>query len=320
MDTPQLVTVFGGSGFVGTQLVQALARAGHRVRVAVRRPDLAGHLRPLGAVGQIQLVQANVRDTASVAAAVRGAGVVVNLAATGHEHGKQRFRAINVAGARRVAEAARAAGAGRLVHMSVLGADAASPSAFARSRALGEAEVQQAFPGAVICRPAVIFGAGDTFFNRLGWLARTLPVMPVFSGKTRLQPVYVGDVAEALSAAVRGEAKPGRVYELGGPDVETYRALVERVLAAANRRRPILALPGAIGTLVALPLGVLPRPLVTPDQLRLLSVDTVVSAEAVNDKRTLAGLGIGAPRPLEAVLPFYLWRFSPNGQFDRQTA
>ncbi len=319
MDTPQLVTVFGGSGFVGTQLVQALARAGHRVRVAVRRPDLAGHLRPLGAVGQIQLVQANVRDGASVAAAVRGAGVVVDLAAAGLERGKQRFRAINVAGARRVAEAAKEAGATRLVHMSVLGADAAAPSAFARSRALGEAEVQQAFPGAIIFRPSVIFGIGDDFFNRLGWLARVLPVMPVFSGGSRLQPVYVGDVAEALAAAVAGAARPGRVYELGGPEVETYRALVERVLKGSNRRRPILELPGFVGTLVALPLGLLPRPLVTGDQLRQLSVDTVVSAEAVKDRRTLAGLGI-APRPLEAVLPFYLWRFSPNGQFDRQTA
>ncbi len=319
MDDPELVTIFGGSGFVGTQLVQVLARAGHRLRIAVRRPDLAGHLRPLGGVGQIQLVQANLRDTGSVTAALRGAGVVVNLAATGIERGKQRFRAINVAGAQRVAEAAGAAGVKRLVHMSVLGADPDSPSAFARSRALGEAAVRAAFADAVVLRPSIIFGVGDDFFNRLGWLARMLPVMPLFSGGTRLQPVYVGDVAEALAAAAQGGARAGRVYELGGPEIVTHRALVERVLRDTNRRNPILPLPGAVGALLALPMGLLPRPLVTRDQLRLLEADNVVSAEALKDKRTLQGLGI-APRPLEAVLPGYLWRFSPNGQFDRQTA
>jgi NADH dehydrogenase len=319
MDQPKLVTVFGGSGFVGTQVVQQLARAGYRIRVAVRRPDLAGAVRTLGTVGQIVPIQANLRNRDSVAAAVRGATVVVNLAAIGIERGKQRFRAVNVMGARHVAEAARAAGAETLIHMSVLGADETSPSLFARSRALGEAEVKAAFPGAIIFRPSLVFGVDDAFFNTLGRLARILPVMPLFSGKTQFQPVYVGDVAEAVAAAARGEVKPGRVYELGGPEVVSHRALVERVLRHANRKRPILPLPDFVGSLVALPMQLLPRPLLTGDQLRLLAVDNVVSAAASKDKRTLAGIGI-APTPLDAVLPGYLWRFSPNGQFDRQTA
>jgi NADH dehydrogenase len=319
MEHPELVTIFGGSGFVGTQLVQLLARAGYRVRVAVRRPDLAGHLRPLGAVGQVVPMQANVRNRASVLAAARGASIVVNLTAIGIERGRQRFRAVNVQGARRVAEAAKAGGAHTLVHMSVLGASETSPSLFARSRALGEQEVLSVFPSAIIFRPSIVFGVGDDFFNMLGMLARMLPVLPLFGGKTQFQPIYVGDVAEALAAAVRGEAKAGKIYELGGPDVVTHRQMVERVLAVTNRTSPILPLPNFIGSLLALPMGLLPKPLLTQDQLRLLSVDNVVAADAIKDKRTLAAFGI-VPRPLDAVLPSYLWRFSPNGQFDRQTA
>ena len=319
MSQPELVTIFGGSGFIGTQVVQLLARAGYRVRVAVRRPDLAGHLRPLGAVGQVVPVQANLRNAESVAAAVRGAAIVINLAAIGIERGKQRFQSINVTGARRVAEAASVAGVRTLVHMSVLGADEASPSFFARSRARGEAEVRAAFPSAVIVRPSIVFGPDDTFINKLGSLARLLPVMPLFHGATRLQPVYVGDVAAAIATAAEGRAKPGKVYELGGPEVLTHRELVERVLRDTNRARPILQLPAGLGALLALPMAILPRPLVTADQIRLLGADNVVSAEAIREKRTLAGLGI-VPRPLDAVLPGYLWRFSAHGQFDRQTA
>jgi NADH dehydrogenase len=319
MDHPELVTIFGGSGFVGTQVVQLLARAGYRVRVAVRRPDLAGHVKPLGGVGQVVPMQANLRNKDSVMAAVRGASVVINLASVGVEKGKQRFRAINVMGARNVAEAAKAAGAHTLVHMSILGADANSASAFARSRAMGEAEVRAAFPSAIIFRPSIVFGVGDDFFNRLGWLARMLPVMPLFGGKTKFQPVYVGDVAEAVTEAVKGNAKAGKTYELGGPDVLTHRQLVERVLRDTNRANPILPLPSVVGSILAFPMQILPRPLVTGDQIKLLKVDNVVSAEASKEKRTLAGLGIAA-RPLDAVLPSYLWRFSPNGQFDRQTA
>jgi uncharacterized protein YbjT (DUF2867 family) len=319
MNQPELVTIFGGSGFVGTQIVQVLARAGHRIRVAVRRPDLAGHLRTLGGVGQIGLMQANVRDANSVAAAVRGASIVINLAAVGVEKGKQRFNAVNVAGARRIAEAAKAAGVHTLVHMSVIGADAGSPSLFARSRQAGEGAVRAVFPSAIIMRPSVVFGPQDEFFNKLGMISRMLPVMPLFGGRTKFQPVYVGDVAEAFGKAVEGELKAGKTYELGGPDVLTNRELVERVLRNANRRNPILPLPTVVGKILAFPMGILPNPLITGEQVTLLGIDNVVSAEATKEKRTLAAMGIVA-RPLDAVLPSYLWRFSANGQFDRQTA
>jgi uncharacterized protein YbjT (DUF2867 family) len=299
--------------------VQLLARAGYRIRVAVRRPDLAGHVKPLGSVGQVVPIQANLRNKDSVLAAARGASIVINLAAIGVEKGKQRFRAINVVGARNVAEAAAATGARTLVHMSVLGADDNSPSLFARSRALGEAEVRSIFPSAVIIRPSIVFGVGDGFFNELGSLSRILPIMPLFGGKTKFQPVYVGDVAEAIVAAATGKAKPGATYELGGPDVLTHRQLLERVLAGANRSNPILPLPAGIGRLLALPMGLMPKPLLTSDRITLLGLDNVVSPEATSEGRTLAAFGI-TPRPLDAVLPSYLWRFSPNGQFDRQTA
>ena len=319
MAHPELVTIFGGSGFVGTQVVQVLARLGYRVRVAVRRPDLAGHLRPLGTVGQVVPMQANVRNADSVLAAVRGASIVINLTAIGLERGRQRFRAVNVMGAKTVAEAAKAAGATTLLHMSILGADDNSTSTFARSRALGEEAVKAAFPSAIIFRPSIVFGTGDTFFNLLGSLARALPVFPLFGGKTKFQPVYVGDVAEAFAIAAAGGAKPGRTYELGGPEVLSYRQLVERVLVETHRTNPILELPVSAGALLALPMGLLPKPLITVDQVKLLGIDNVVSAEAIKDKRTLGGLGL-TPRALDAVLSTYLWRFSRNGQFDRQTA
>jgi uncharacterized protein YbjT (DUF2867 family) len=319
MDHPGLVTIFGGSGFIGTQVVQLLARAGYRIRVAVRRPDLAGHVKPLGGVGQVVPMQANVRNKDSVLAAVRGASIVINLAAIGMEKGKQRFRAINVMGARNVAEAAAAAGVKTLIQMSVLGADDNSPSLFARSRAMGEAEVRRLFPDAIVFRPSIVFGVDDDFFNTLGSLSRVLPIMPLFGGKTKFQPVYVGDVAEAIAAAAQGKAKPGVTYELGGPDVLTHRELVERVLRDTNRSNPILPLPAGIGTLLALPMGLMPKPLLTADRVTLLGLDNVVSDAANAEQRTLAAFAI-VPRPLDAVLPSYLWRFSQNGQFDRQTA
>jgi NADH dehydrogenase len=319
MDHPELVTIFGGSGFVGTQVVQLLAKAGYRVRVAVRRPDLAGHVRPLGGVGQVVPIQANVRNKDSVLAAVKGATAVINLSAIGIEKGKQRFRAVNVMGARNVAEAAKAAGAGTLIQMSVLGADEHSPSLFARSRAMGEAEVRRIFPSAIIFRPSIIFGVGDDFFNMLGALSRVLPVMPLFGGDTKFQPVYVGDVAEAIAAAARGNAKAGTIYELGGPEILTHRSLLERVLRDTNRNNPILPLPLGIGRLLAAPMSLMPKPLLTADRVTLLGIDNVVSEAAGKEKRTLSAFGI-VPRPLDAVLPSYLWRFSPNGQFDRQTA
>lgn len=314
-----LVTIFGGSGFVGTQIVQAFARAGYRIRVAVRRPDLAGHVKPLGNVGQVVPIQANIRNLASVERAVKGAQIVVNLVGIGYEAGKQRFRAVHAMGAKNVASAAKAFGVEHLVHMSAIGADAESVSAYARTKALGEAEVLAAFPEAVILRPSIIFGKGDGFFNLLGGLAARLPVIPLFGGNTKFQPVYVGDVAQAFLAAGEGKVGPG-VYELGGPETASYRDLWVRVMRDTQRSRPLLPLPSGVAKLMALPFALLPfKPLITSDQVDLLQIDNVVSAVAEANGRTLAAFGI-TPTPMDAVLPSYLWRFMPNGQFDRQTA
>lgn len=314
-----LVTIFGGSGFVGTQIVQAFARAGYRIRVAVRRPDLAGHVKPLGNVGQVVPIQANIRNLASVERAVKGAQIVVNLVGIGYEAGKQRFRAVHTMGAKNVASAAKAFGVEHLVHMSAIGADAESVSAYARTKALGEAEVLAAFPEAVILRPSIIFGKGDGFFNLLGGLAARLPVIPLFGGNTKFQPVYVGDVAQAFLAAGEGKVGPG-VYELGGPETASYRDLWVRVMRDTQRSRPLLPLPSGVAKLMALPFALLPfKPLITSDQVDLLQIDNVVSAVAEANGRTLAAFGI-TPTPMDAVLPSYLWRFMPNGQFDRQTA
>ncbi len=314
-----LVTVFGGDGFVGTQIVQLLARKGYRIRVGVRRPDLAGHLRPLGGVGQIVPIQANVRNAESVRRAVNGAQIVINLVGIGYERGRQRFRAVNTMGARNVAEAARAAGAEHLVHMSALGADAQSRSTYARTKALGEAEVLAAFPDAVIIRPSIIFGQGDGFFNLMGFLARLFPVLPLIGGKTRFQPIYVGDVADAFAAAAEGEVKGGRVYELGGPEVLTHRELMQRILHETMRHNPLVPVSAGLAKLLALPFGLLPKPLLTSDQVDLLQTDNVVSPEAIRERRTLAAFGISAT-PMDAILPSYLWRFRKHGQFDRQPA
>jgi len=320
MDTSKLVTIFGGSGFVGTQIVQRLARAGYRVRVAVRRPDLAGHVKPLGGVGQVMPIQANVRNRESVERTIRGADMVINLVGIGQERGKQRFRAVHTMGARYIAEASAALGVRHLVHMSAIGADISSPSAYARTKALGEAEVLKAFPEAVILRPSIIFGQGDGFFNLYGRLARLFPVLPVIGAKSNFQPVYVGDVADAFVLAAEGKVKGGRVYELGGPDVLTHQALVERVLAETHRRNLVLPLPVAAGKLMALPFAILPfKPLITADQVELLAADNVVSPEAKKDQRTLAAFGI-EPTAMAGILNTYLWRFMKNGQFDRQPA
>jgi NADH dehydrogenase len=320
MDSNNLVTIFGGSGFVGTQLVQLLARAGYRIRVAVRRPDLAGHVKPLGAVGQVMPIQANVRNLESVQHAVRGAGTVINLVGIGFESGRQRFRAVHTMGARNVAEAARQAGAAVLVHMSALGADLQSPSSYARSKELGEAEVFSAFPKAIVIRPSIIFGQGDSFFNKHGSIARFLPILPVIGAKAKAQPIYVGDVAEAFVGAVEGKVKAGRIYELGGPETETQLQLVQRVLAETQRSNLLVPIPAGVGKLLALPFAILPwTPLLTADQVELLQIDNVVSEQAKKDKRTLSAFGV-QPTAMDAILESYLWRFMKNGQFDRQTA
>lgn len=318
-ETGKLVTVFGGSGFVGTQLVQELARRGYSVRVAVRRPDLAGHVRMYGFPGQVQPVQANLRYPQSVLAAARGSSVVINLVGILFEKGRQKFRAVQAMGARNVAEAAKAVGAERLIHMSAIGADAGSPSAYARSKAAGEAEALKAFPGAIIVRPSLIFGQDDNFFNLFGTLARMSPVLPVIHGETKFQPVHVGNVAEAIANLAQGAGKPGTVYELGGPEVVTMRDILERVNAETLRNRPLVPLPAGIAKPMASLAAILPRPLLTPDQVVQLGIDNVVSADAAKAKRTLLALGV-TPTTIDAVIPTYLWRFRKHGEFDRRIA
>lgn len=315
--TARLVTIFGGSGFVGRHLVRDLARAGWRVRVAVRRPDLAGFLQPLGGVGQIQAVQANLRYPATVQAAVRGADAVVNCVGILFESGRQRFGSVQAVGARHVAEAAAGSGSRRLVHLSAIGADRASPADYAQTKALGEEAVLAAFPNAVILRPSVIFGPEDDFFNRFAAMAQFAPALPLIGGgKTRFQPVFVGDVAAAIVKALDGAAQPGARYELGGPAVMSFRAILEYVLAVTGRRRPLINLPFALARFQASLLEWLPRPPLTVDQVLMLERDNLVSAEAERAGLTLAGLGIG-PTAVEAIVPQYLYRFRRHGQFDR---
>lgn len=318
---PKLVTVFGGSGFVGTQVVQQLARNGHRVRVAGRRPDLAGHVKPLGTVGQVLPIQANIRNLASIQRAVAGADIVINLVGIGYERGAQTFDSVHAEGAGLIAAASKAAGVNALVHMSALGVDtAAEVSRYAASKLAGEAAVFAAFPGAVVIRPSVLFGQGDSFFNLLGALSRFLPVLPVIGGSSRFQPAYVTDVATALVMAAEGKVKTGRIYELGGPLIETNRQLIERVQRESARKRPMLPLPTGIAKLLALPLRILPfPPLVTADQIDLLGVDNVVSDAAIKDKRSFAAFGI-EPTGMDTILPSYLYRFRKYGQFDRDNA
>jgi NADH dehydrogenase len=313
----KLVTIFGGSGFLGTQVVQALSRAGYRIRVAVRRPDLAGHVTIYGNVGQIQPIQANLRNAASVARAVAGADVVINLVGIGGERGAQTFSAVHTQGAQAVAAAAKAAKASVLVHVSALGVDRAERSAYAKSKLAGEAAVLSAFPQAVILRPSLMFGADDGFFNLMGSLTRMFPAMPLICGDTRFQPVYVGDVADAVVLAAQGKVKGGRIYELGGPQVETHKELLTRILRETARKRPLVPLSPGMARLLTLPLSILPGPsLLTKDQVELLGVDNIVSEEAIRDKRTLEGIGI-VPTSMDTILPTYMWRFRRNGQFDR---
>jgi uncharacterized protein YbjT (DUF2867 family) len=314
-----LVTVFGGSGFLGRHVVRALAQRGYRIRVAVRRPGLTGHLRPMGRVGQIHAVQANLRYPDSVAAAVRDADAVVNLVGILFESGRQRFDAVQTAGAETVARAASAVGA-PLVHVSAIGADAQAPSSYARSKAEGERLVLAAHSATTIVRPSIIFGPEDDFFNRFAALARMSPMLPlVGGGHTRMQPVFAGDVGEAIAKAVDGDTKPGAIYEFGGPDVRTFKELMEFVLATIERRRLLVPVPFALVKLQAALLQFLPKPPITPDQVELLKRDNLVSDEAKRDGRTLEGLGI-LPESMTAIVPTYLWRFRKTGQFSPHTA
>lgn len=313
----QLVTIYGGSGFVGRYVARRLAKAGWRVRVAVRRPNEAIFVRPYGTPGQVEPVGCNIRDAASVRAAMAGADAVVNCVGILVEDGRNRFDAVQAEGAARIARIAAESGVARLVHLSAIGADPGSDSAYARTKAEGEAAVLAAMPDAVILRPSVIFGTEDQFFNRFAAMACLSPVLPVVGAGTRFQPVYVDDVAAAAAKAVEG-AVPGGIYELGGPEVATFRELMGRMLAVIERRRLVVNIPFPLARLMAfgfdalqaLTLGLSVNRVLTRDQVRNLARDNVVSPGA----KGFEAFGI-VPTPMATVLPDYLWRYRPSGQF-----
>ncbi|HXP96994.1 MAG TPA: complex I NDUFA9 subunit family protein [Telmatospirillum sp.] len=320
---PRLATVFGGSGFVGRHVVQRLTSKGWRVRIAVRDPDGAAQLRPLGEVGQVVPVFADISSEASTRAAVEGAQWVFNTVGILTERGRNQFHTVHVDGARHIAVAAKAAGATALVHVSAIGADAGSPSAYARSKAAGEAAVLAAFPDARILRPSIVFGPEDDFINRFAALSSISPMLPVFvtdghlfptagtvgcplfgSGGTKFQPVYVGDVADAILAAAASPDQAGKTFELGGPRIFSLKQLLELILSTIGRHRILLPLPMAVAKFQAFFLQYLPNPPLTPDQVILLSKDNVVTAGSLG----LAALGI-VPTAIETIVPGYLGRF-----------
>lgn len=315
-----LVTVFGGSGFLGRHVVRALCKRDYRIRVAVRRPELAGYLQPLGKVGQIHAVQANLRYPASVNAAMRDSHVAINLVGILTEGGGQTFEAVQAKGAEAVAAAASAEDA-RVVHVSAIGADADSASGYARAKAAGEAAVLAASPSATILRPSLVFGPEDQFTNRFAAMARMSPAIPlVGGGLTKMQPAFVGDVATAVADAVDGKTKPGATYELGGPEVLTMREIMEMILDITDRDRALVSLPFGLAKFLAAFLQFAPGTLkLTADQVELLRKDNVVSDAAKAAGLTFEGLGI-TPDSLEAIAPQYLWRFRPAGQFERKNA
>jgi uncharacterized protein YbjT (DUF2867 family) len=314
-----LVVVFGGSGFIGKQIVRALAKRGYRVRIAMRRPHLGAELRVMGDVGQIQLVQANVRFPDSVDAALEDADAVVNLVAVMNESGKQTFEALHVDAARAVAEAAAKRSIKRIVHFSALGA-APKGARYARTKYRGERAVLEAAPTATIMRPSIVFGPEDSFFNRFAQMATTMPFLPLIGGgKTRFQPVFVGDVAEAVVAAVGSPQAKGRIYELGGPHAYTFKHLMRYVTAEIDRPRTLVPLPfffaHPLGLLLNWGFKLLPfDPPITGDQVTLLKRDNVVGADP--NAGTIQDLGVTSLESIEAIVPNYLWRFRPYGQFQ----
>ncbi len=313
----KLVTIFGGSGFVGRYIARRLAQQGWRVRVAVRRPNEATFVRTYGAVGQVEPVLCNIRDDASVRSAMQGAEAVINCVGILNEVGKNRFDAVQAEGPARVARLAAEEGVARLVHVSAIGADAQSDSVYARTKAEGEVGVLTHFPNAVILRPSIVFGTEDQFFNRFAAMTRFGPVLPVVGADTRFQPVYVDDVAKAAVMGAEAQATPG-VYELGGPEVRSFRELMEMMLAEIRRNRVILNIPfavanimaGALGAVQVVTLGLFTNSLLTRDQVRNLRRDNVVA----DDARGFSDLGI-APTPMDAVVPGYLWTYRPGGQY-----
>ncbi len=308
----RLVTVFGGSGFLGRNVVRALAKEGWRIRVAVRRPESAYFLKPAGNVGQIQIVKANVRDDNAVRQALHGAHAAINLVGIIAQTGRQRFQALHVEAAERVARLAHEAGIARLVHVSALGASVDAPSRYFQTCAEGQVRVRAAFPEATIIRPSLLFGPDDDFFNKFAWLARMLPALPLIGGgRTRFEPVFVGDVAAAIARVLDDVSTTGKIYEFGGPEVFTFRQLMEFILKEIHRKRLLIPIPFFIARIQGAVLQFLPMKLLTLDQVRMLETDTVMSG-------TLPGLkelGI-VPTALEAIVPSYLWRFRKAGQFE----
>jgi uncharacterized protein YbjT (DUF2867 family) len=315
-NSDRIVTLIGGSGFVGRHIARALAKRGYRIRVACRRPDLAGHVQPLGTPGQVMPVQANVRYPASLAAACDGAYAVVNLTGVLSSSGSQTFEAIHAFGAEASAKAARAAKASLFIQMSALGADAESASEYARSKAMGEARAKASFPGAIVIRPSIVFGPEDNFFNQFAGMSRLSPALPLIGGGiTKFTPVFVGDVAEAIARLIdKGEAS-GKTYELGGPEVFTFKRLLEFTLDTIGRKRLLLPLPWPVAKLMGTVMGFLPGAPLTADQVDLLKSDNIVSAAATREGRDLAGLGI-APSSIQGIVPSYLYRFRKAGQFS----
>ena len=315
----KLVTVIGGSGFIGRHVVRALATRGYRVRVACRRPDLAGHVVPLGVPGQIVPVQANIRYPASIAAVCDGAYAVINLTGVLYSSGAQSFDAVHVFGASAVAKAAKTAKAQMLIHLSAIGADVNSTSAYARSKAEGEKSATAAFSGATIIRPSIVFGPEDNFFNQFAKTARFSPALPLIGGETKFQPVFVGDVAEAVATLVDRGVADGKTYELGGPEVMSFRRILQYILDTTQRRRLLLPIPFGVAKIMGAIAGLLPKPALTMDQVESLKTDNLVSAKAEKDGRTLEGLGLSACT-VEAIVPSYLYRFRRAGQFSLPNA
>jgi uncharacterized protein YbjT (DUF2867 family) len=315
---PKLVTVFGGSGFLGRHIVRLLAKKGFRIRVACRRPDLAGHLQPLGNVGQITAVQANLRYRDSVDRAVVGADYVVNCVGILFENGRNTFDAVQAFGTKAIAEAAKAQGA-KLVHISAIGADKNSNADYARTKAIAEEAVLKAVKDAVILRPSIVFGPEDGFFNKFADMSRLAPALPlVGGGHTKFQPVYVADVAEAVVKGVVGEIDGGKIYELGGPEVLSFKQCLQTMLKVISRSRPLVHLPWAIASLIGSVTSLIPfiDPPLTEDQVELLKSDNVVSDQAKSEGRDLAGMGI-TPKAVETILPTYLVHFRPSGQYTK---
>jgi len=317
MGQKPLICVFGGSGFIGRHVVKALARTGARVRVAVRRPNEGMFLLPAGNVGQIQLFPANVRDDDSVAEAVKSADVVINLVGILHQAGNQKFGAIQADGAGRIARAAKDAGVKRFIQMSAIGADKESRSAYARSKAEGETLVHEAFPEATILRPSIVFGPEDDFFNRFAWMASVSPILPLIGGgKTKFQPVYVSDIAEAVVRVLDNPHWAGKTFELGGPEVMSFKQLMQLICTVTNRNRMLVSIPFAFASMKAMFLQLLPNPMLTMDQVRLLKEDNVVASEGVSTFKDLAI----TPAAPDVIVPSYLWAYRPHGQFEQEPA